>query len=140
MLSLIILAWLPNLATIYEGDSRKAQPFSEIANAVSSDGNPSELILAHSIPSGVLGIARYANGSAALASWVSQLGKRQVPDSIRALVAGRSRIRLVRVHEVEQQLAAPEEDWLREHAEVFSEMRLGKAVVVDFRPKDSEHF
>jgi hypothetical protein len=140
MLSLIILAWLPNLATIYEGDSRKAQPFSEIANAISSDGSPSELILAHSIPSGVLGIARYANGSAALASWVTQLGKRQVPDSIRALVAGRSRIRLVRVHEVEQQPAAPEEDWLREHAEVFSEMHLGKAVVVDFRPKDSEHF
>ena len=31
MLSLIILAWLPNLVTIYEGASRKAQPFSEIA-------------------------------------------------------------------------------------------------------------
>jgi hypothetical protein len=139
MLSLIILAWLPNLATINEGGSRKGQPFSEIANASSSDG-PSELILAHSIPSGVLGIARYANGSAALASWVSQLGKRQVPDSIRALIAGRTRIRLVRVHQVEEQPAAPEEDWLREHAEVFSEMRLGKAVVVDFRPKDSEHF
>ena len=138
MLSLIILAWLPNLATIYEGDSRKAQPFSEIANAVSSDGNPSELILAHSIPSGVLGIARYANGSAALASWVGQLGKRQVPDSIRALVAGRSRIRFVRVHEVEQ--SAPEEDWLRKHADVVSEMRLGTAVVVDFRPKSSEQF
>ena len=54
MLSLIILAWLPNLATIYQADSRKAQPLSEIANAVSSDGSPSELILAHSIPSGVL--------------------------------------------------------------------------------------
>ena len=138
MLSLIILAWLPNLATIYEGDSRKAQPFSGIANAVSSDGSPWQLILARSIPSGILGIARFANGSMALASWVSQLGKRQVPDSIRALIADRTRIRFVRVHEVEQQ--PQEEDWLREHAEVFSEMRLGEAVVVDFRPKDSEHF
>jgi hypothetical protein len=116
MLSLIILAWLPNLATINEGGSRKAPPFSEIANASSSDG-PSELILAHSIPSGMLGIARFANGSMALASWVSQLGKRQVPDSIRALIADRTRIRFVRVHEVEQQ--PQEEDWLREHAEVF---------------------
>jgi hypothetical protein len=53
----------------------------------------------------------------ALASWVSQLGKRQVPDSIRALIADRTRIRFVRVHEVEQQ--PQEEDWSREHAEVF---------------------
>jgi Dolichyl-phosphate-mannose-protein mannosyltransferase len=138
MLSLIILAWFPNLVTIYEGAARKAQPFSEIADAISSNGSPSQLILAHSIPSGVLGIARYSNDSAALASWVGQLGKRQVPDSIHALVAGRSRIRFVRVHEVGQ--PAPEEDWLRKHAEVASEMRLGSAVVVDFRPKDSEHF
>ena len=100
--------------------------------------SPSQLILAHSIPSGVLGIARYVNGSAALASWVGQLGERQVPDSIHALVAGRSRIRFVRVHEVGQ--PAPEEDWLRKHAEVVSEMRLGTAIVVDFRPKSSEQF
>jgi hypothetical protein len=138
MLSLIILAWLPNLATIYEGGSRKAQPFSEIAEAISSDDGPSQLILAHSIPSGVLGIARYVNGSAPLASWIGQLGERQVPDSIHALVAGRPRIRFVRVHDVGQ--PAPEEDWLREHAKVFSEMRLGRAVIVDFRPKNSEQF
>ena len=138
MLSLIILAWLPNLVTIYEGASRKAQPFSEIAKAISSDGSPSELILAHSIPSGVLGIARYTSDSAALACWVGQLGERNVPDSIRTLVAGRSRIRFVRVHEVGQ--PAPEEDWLRKHAVVVNEMRLGTAVVVDFRPKSSEQF
>ena len=138
MLSLIILAWLPNLITIYEAASRKEQPFSEIADVISSDDSPSQLILAHSIPSGVLGIARYVNGSAALASWVGQLGERQVPDSIHALVAGRSRIRFVRVHDVGQ--PAPEEDWLRKHAEVVSEMRLGTAIVVDFRPKSSEQF
>jgi Dolichyl-phosphate-mannose-protein mannosyltransferase len=137
-LSLIIFAWSRNLVSIYQGIARTAQPLREIARAVSSDGSPSELILAHSIPSGVLGIARYANGSAALASWVGQLGERQVPDSIRALVAGRTRIRFVRVHEVMQ--PAPEEDWLRENAEVLSDMCLGSAVVVDFRPKDSERF
>jgi hypothetical protein len=137
-LSLIIFAWSPNLVSIYQGISRGGEPLREVARAVSSDGGPSELILAHSIPSGVLGIARYVNGSAAFASWVGQLGERQVPDSIRALVAGRTRIRFVRVHEVRQ--PAPEEDWLRENAEVLSDMRLGSAVVVDFRPKDSEQF
>src|SRR5262249_12809810 len=137
-LSLIILAWSPNLVSIYQAASRREQPLSEVAHAVSSGGSPSELILVHSIPSGVLGIARYANGSAALASWVGQLGERQVPDSIDALVAGRTRIRFVRFHDVMQ--PAPEEDWLRENAEVLSEMRFGEARVVDFGPKDSEQF
>ena len=95
-LSLIIFAWSPNLVSIYQGISRGGEPLRDVARAVSSDGGPSELILAHSIPSGVLGIARYANGSAEFASWVGQLGERQVPDSIRALVADRTRIRFVR--------------------------------------------
>jgi hypothetical protein len=137
-LSLVILAWSPNLVGIYQGISRDAQPLREVAHAVSSDGSPSELILVHSIPSGVLGIARYANGSAALASWIGQLGDRQVPDSIRALVAGRTRIRFVRFHDVWQ--PAPEEDWLRENAEVLNEMCFDSAVVIDFQPKNSEQF
>ena len=74
-LSLIIFAWSPNLVSIYQGISRGGEPLRDVARAVSSDGGPSELILAHSIPSGVLGIARYANGSAEFASWVGQLGE-----------------------------------------------------------------
>ena len=138
MLSLIILAWLPNLATIYEGDSRKAQPFSGIANAVSSDVSPSHLILVHSIPSNILGVARYANGPAALASWVGQLGTRQVPESLHALTVNGLRILFVRVHELGQ--PAPEEDWLRANAVVFQERRLGSARIIDFRPKNSQQF
>ena len=118
--------------------SRREQPLSQVAHAASLDGSASELILVHSIPSGVLGIARYANASASLASWVGQLGERQVPDSIRALAEGRTRIRFVRFHEVMQ--PAPEEDWLRANAEVLSEMHFGRVLVVDFRPKDSEQF
>ena len=137
-LSLIICAWSPGLVSIYQGTSRIAQPLAHVARTVSSEHIPSQLILVHSIPSGVLGIARYANDSAALASWVGQLGERQVPDSIRALVEGRTLIRFVRFHEVGQ--PAPEEDWLRENAEVLSEMRFGEARVIDFRPKDSEQF
>ena len=60
-----------------------------------------------------------------LASWVGQLGMRQVPQSIYALVAGRTRILFVKVHDVRE--PAPEEDWLRANAEVLSEIRLGSA-------------
>ena len=60
----------------------------------------SDLILVHSIPSGVLGVARYANGPAPIASWVGQLGNRRMPESLGQLAAGRSRILFVKVHQV----------------------------------------
>jgi hypothetical protein len=135
---LVLFVWVRELVSIYRKDSRSWQPLREVARAVSSNGSPSDLILVHSIPSGVLGVARYANGSAALASWVGQLGMRRMPQSLHALAAGRTRILFVKVHDVGE--SAPEEDWLRANAVVFHEMRLAGATVVDFRPRDSETF
>ena len=138
VLLLILFVWVWQIVSIYRKDSRSWQPLREVAKAVSSNGSPSDLILVHSIPSGVLGVARYANDSAALASWVGQLGMRQMPQSLHALAAGRTRILFVKVHDVEE--PAPEEDWLRANALVFHETRLAAATVVDFRPRDSETF
>jgi len=137
-LALIVLAWAPNLMSIYRNDSRSWSPFREVARAVTTTGTHSDLVLVHSIPSGVLGIARYADGPAAIASWVGQLGQRRVPESIEALAAGRARILLVKIHEVGE--PAPEEDWLRAKAAVFREARHGSARIVEFRPRDAERF
>jgi len=138
VLVLIVLAWAPNVLSIYGSPSRNWQPFREIAHAICADTSPSDLILVHSIPSGVLGIARYANGPAALASWVGQLGNRHVPESIHKLATGRTRIVFVRVHEVRE--PAPEEDWLRANAVVFRQTRLGSGRITDFRPVNSDTF
>jgi hypothetical protein len=96
------------------------------------------LILVHSIPSGVLGIARYADGPAELASWVGQLRTRRVPESLNALVAGRTRILFVKVHPVGE--PAPEEQWLRTNAVISKETHIGSARVIDFRPIGSGTF
>jgi hypothetical protein len=138
MLALIILAWAPNVLSIYRNQSRNWSPIREISHAACANGSPSDLILIHSIPSGVLGIARYADGPAELASWVGQLGTRRVPESLNALAAGRTRILFVKVHAVGE--PAPEEDWLRANAAVFHKTRLGSGTIVDFRPMDSETF
>jgi uncharacterized membrane protein len=137
MLALIVLAWSPNLFSLYR--SRLPWlPLREIARSASVNGAPSDLILVHSIPSGVLGVARYVTGQAAMASWVGQLGNRRTPESLQQLAAGRTRIVLVKVHEVGQ--AAPEEEWLRANAVVRHETRLESGLVVDFRPRTSETF
>jgi hypothetical protein len=79
----------------------------------------------------VLGVARYLEADLPMAAWVGQLGRRRVPDDIEALVAGRPRVAFVRVHDVGE--PAPEEDWLRAHASLLGERRIGSASVAYFR-------
>ncbi len=138
VLVLIVLAWAPNVLSIYGSQSRNWQPIREVSHSVSAHSSSSDLILIHSIPSGVLGIARYADGPAELASWVGQLRTRRVPESIHKLAAGRTRVLFVRVHEVRE--PAPEEDWLRANAVVSHETRLGSARIIDFQPLHAETF
>ena len=138
MLFLIALAWAPNVLSIGRLRSRSFEPFREVARAVSDGNNASDLILVHSIPSGVLGIARYAYGSSAIESWVGQLGLRRVPDSLQIIIAGRTHISLVKLHEVGE--PAPEEAWLRANAIVFEEKQFEMAKAVDFRPRNAETF
>ena len=138
VLVLIVLAWAPNVLSIYGNQSRNWQPIREVSHSVSANSSSSDLILIHSIPSGVLGIARYADGPAELASWVGQLRTRRVPESIHKLASGRTRVLFVRVHEVGE--PAPEEDWLRANAVVSHETRLGSARIIDFQPLHAETF
>ena len=138
ILVLVVLAWAPNVLSIYRNQSRNWQSLREISHVAYANSGPSDLILVHSIPSGVLGIARYANGPAALASWVGQLQTRRVPESLNVLAAGRTRILFVKVHPVGE--PAPEEHWLRTNAVISKETRIGSARVIDFRPIGSETF
>jgi 4-amino-4-deoxy-L-arabinose transferase-like glycosyltransferase len=138
VLVLIVLAWAPNVLSIYGSQSRNWQPIREASHSVCANSSSSDLILIHSIPSGVLGIARYADGPAELASWVGQLRTRRVPESIHKLAAGRTRVLFVRVHEVGE--PAPEENWLRANAVVSHETRLGSARIIDFQPLHAETF
>jgi uncharacterized membrane protein len=137
LLVLILLTWAPNLYLLYRSPSRNYSALGEVAQAANRDERPSDLILVHSIPSGVIGIARYSQENAAIASWVGQLKNRRVPESILALAAGRERILFVKVHEVGE--PAPEENWLREHASVVKELQMG-ATLVEFRPINATTF
>jgi hypothetical protein len=137
-LLLIMFAWAVPIITMYHQQSRTGQPFQTIAQAANSAGDVSDVILVHSIPSGVLGIARYAEGASNIASWVQQLGTRRVPDSLLTLAAGRSRIRFVKVHQLGE--PAPEEDWLRSNAVLSHEIHFQFGLMADFRPMNSETF
>ena len=97
----------------------------------------SDVVVVHSIPSGVLGIARYAEKPIMLFSWVGQLKQRRVPDDIESLLAG-GRIVLIKLHAVGE--PAPEEDWLRDHAMVGTPSNLAAAEVLHFDRPHSKDF
>ena len=82
LLVLIVISWGDIMVTMFRQNSRSGEPFRPIAYSIAAHNTPSDLILVHSIPSGVLGIARYSNKSSAVGVWVEQLGQRRVPESI----------------------------------------------------------
>jgi hypothetical protein len=138
LMCLIGLGWAPSVASIYRSRSRSGQPMADVARHVSAYGRGDDLVLVHSIPSGAIGLARYATTPAAFATWVGQLGLRHVPESMVALLKDRRRVFLVKVHTVGE--PAPEETWLRENAVLVKEKQLAEAFIYEFTPKKAVVF
>jgi hypothetical protein len=129
--------WTLQTREMLQKRSRSWCPLREAAAAVS--GFPAdEVVLVHSIPSGVLGVARYLEGDAPVAAWIGQLGARRVPGSLPELLAGRRAVHLVRVHEVGE--PALEESWLRAHATLLREGHIESARVAHFTAAGAPSF
>lgn len=138
VLIFIIFGWSLTTLGIYASGWRGWSPLREIANIACAHTVTSDLILVRSIPSTVLGIARYARTPAALASWIAPLGMRQVPESLRELARGRTQIILIQMRERREPV--PEQDWLRGHTLVTDQRKLGSAEIVKFRPLKGDTF
>jgi hypothetical protein len=138
VLGLILLSWIVPIANIYRLRWRSGEPFRDVAREMSASGSSSNLVLIHSIPTGVLGIARYTDGASPLAAWVQQLGTRRVPESLSALAAGRARILFILAHSLGEPV--PEQDWLRANAIVVRETWMDRIKVIEFRPKEAAAF
>jgi mannosyltransferase len=129
-LLLLVGTWSPGLRDIFRQRARAWEPYRPVAARVGNWAGPRDLLVVHSIPSGVLGVARYLPRDVPMAAWVGQLGNRRVPQDLGTLLQRRDRIALIRIHEVGE--PAPEEEWLRAHATVLREERRDAAVVVYF--------
>jgi 4-amino-4-deoxy-L-arabinose transferase-like glycosyltransferase len=129
-LGLLVAAWLPGLHAVMTHRDRAGEPYRAVAHRVGAWAGPSDLVLVHAIPSGVVGVARYLERDVPVAAWVGQLGRRRVPESLDSLLAGRARVAVVRIHEVGA--PAPEEDWLRAHAVLLGEEQHESARIAYF--------
>jgi hypothetical protein len=143
-LTAMFLPCLLGIVQVYQNTARGwGEPFRQLGAHLAKEANASDLVIVHSIPSGVAGVARYMDHydcapEVGFASWVGQLKQRHVPDDLRALAAGRRRIILVRIHEVGE--PAPEEEWLLRHVRLTNAERWEMAIVLYFRPSDGDLF
>jgi hypothetical protein len=112
-LALVVVAWLPGIRVVFLNGSRSWDVYRQVAVRVAGWAGPSDLVIVHSIPSGVAGIARYLTPDTQVAAWVEQLGDRRVPEDVVRLLHGRGRVALVVIH---SGAPVPEEGWLENHA------------------------
>ena len=139
MLACIVLAWLPGIRRVVHSNlARPWQPYTELDARLEAWARPGDVVLITSIPSGLLGVARYLRADIPIAPWVSQLGVREVPTDIERLVSGRSRVAYVRIHSVGGSVAP--EEWLRSNGRLLGreEFPRSSARVLYFEPPEGD--
>ncbi|HSK81646.1 MAG TPA: glycosyltransferase family 39 protein [Thermoanaerobaculia bacterium] len=132
--ALILIAWLPGAWDVFHNTARHGNSFREVAALLERRTRPGDLAIVSSIPSGVLGIARYLGDGPEILSWVEQLGRRSVPGGVAKATAGRPAVVLVVVHTVGAPV--PEEAWLRDHAELKEESQMHAARLLFLGPPE----
>jgi hypothetical protein len=111
---LVLVAWTAGLWPIVARPDRPGAVYRAIAAELERWAAPGDLVLVHSVPSGVIAVSRYLERDVPLASWIEPLGLRRVPQDLERLLAGRARVALIQVHHLGR--ASPAEPWLREQA------------------------
>ena len=121
-LVLLTLIWIPGVRKVYAGPLRGWSPYPEVAARLDSWAGPRDLIVVHSIPSGVIGTARYVDPGRSIASWVVQLDQRNVPADIQRLSSSYRRIAVVKIHDLME--PSPAEEWLLDNETLDGSDRL----------------
>ena len=112
--ALILAAWSAGLWPIVVHRARPGAAYRALDASLEARTRPGDLVLVHSVPSGVIGTARYLDRPLSMASWIAPLGLRAVPRDLELLLRGRRRVALVQVHNLAQ--PAPAYPWLQAHA------------------------
>jgi hypothetical protein len=131
ILLLIVCCWSSSILKIWQRDDRIGEPYRRLTQAMALTGAKDEAVIVDSIPSGVLGVARYAKKATEITSWVAPLGTRTIPDSLIPFSHGYRRVLLVNTHGFHSSL--PEETWLGQHFDTVKRTSIAGLEIVDFQ-------
>ena len=110
---LILLAWVPGILAVHSMPCRSWEPYPAVGVRLAARAKPCDLLIVHSIPSGVIGVARYLTTNTPMASWVVELAQQHVQTDMSKLVTGCQEIALAKIHDLDK--PSPVEQWLRSH-------------------------
>ena len=99
--------------------ARPGAAYPALAARLDRWARPNDLVLVHSIPSGVVGLSRYLSRPISVATWIEQFGSRNNPHDLDVLLAGRARVALVQVHNLGKPSLA--ETWLRSRGPIVGD-------------------
>ena len=119
---ILIATWIPINREVFFGPSRPMNNMPLIAQEIERELGPGDLVVVHSIPSGVPGLARYLEPDVEILSWIPRL-KEPSFDDIETILAGRCRVALVSANT--QEPSSRMDVWLAEHATLEEERNLG---------------
>jgi hypothetical protein len=140
-LGVLLLGWLPgDVALVGAPTPRPRQPYRQLDARLESWARSGDVVLVRSIPSGIVGVARYLRADIPVASWVAQLGSREVPGDLQQLLRGRARVAVVTVHD----LGAPNpvDPWLKANARLLGRetFRSSSAEIMYYAPAEGTTF
>jgi len=117
------------------GPAHPWQPFPEIAARIDERARPGDVLIVRSIPSGVLGIARYMKSDTPVYSWVEQTGGHRETD-VERLLEEFCRVVLLSIHPVTDVNTV--EPWLRARGILISQENVRQIGLQYFRSEKAE--
>jgi hypothetical protein len=132
LLSPILAFWLRSNWAMVREPARPWQPFAEIAAHLDQRTTSRDVVIVRSVPSGVIGIARYMDGDTPIVSWVESLRTTDAAEDLERLKAGACHIAMVRIHD-SMQGEDPAEPWLLENTSLLAEDWVRNSRLLFFR-------
>jgi hypothetical protein len=140
VVALLVALALAGTWRVQRASARGGEPLGALGQFLVTQVRASDVVIVHSIPSGVCGVARYmvlsgaGTDSGPMAPWVGQLKRREVPRDIERLADGRRRVLLVDVHPVGDELSPAA--WLQTRSRLVSTRVFDGATVRVFERAD----
>jgi hypothetical protein len=141
LLGLLLVAWIPGAWKVAAARvPRPNQPYTVLDARLEAWARPGDVVLVRSIPSGVVGVARYLTHDIPIVAWVTQLETRRVPADLQRILRGRRRVALVTVHALGT--SDPVGPWLSANARLLGRetFRRSTAEIQYFAPARGEVF
>jgi uncharacterized membrane protein len=141
MLAAVLLAWLPGTWKAARARvPRPNEPYTLLGRRLDAWAAPGDVVLVRSIPSGVIGVARYLKTDVPMVAWVAQLGTRRSPADLQRVLRGRRRVAVASIHTVGAD--DPVGPWLRANARLLGRDTFpwSNAEILYFAPLEGETF